>query len=119
MNVRFTTDSIRCRLAPAEFTLLNSGRAVELIVALPRNHAFKMNVRPSALNQWQLASDPTGIWITVPASELKSLSETLPNREGIERSFELDAGSILVTVEVDVRKQRKNALATESTKKSE
>ena len=105
MNVRFTADSIRCRFTPAEFQLLNSGRAVELIVALPRNHAFKINVRPSALNQWQLASDPTGIWITVPASELKLLAETLPSREGIERSFELDTGSILVILEVDVRKK--------------
>ena len=107
MNVRFTADSIRCRLTPAEFALLNSGRAVELIVALPRNHAFKINVRPSALNQWQLASDPTGIWITVPANELKSLAETLPSREGIERSFDLDAGSIVVNLEVDVRKTEK------------
>ena len=106
MNVRFTADSIRCRLTAAEFELLVSGRAVELIVTLPRSHSFKINVRPSALDQWQLASDPTGIWITVPASELKLLAEMLPSKEGIERSFELDQGSINVILEVDVRKRR-------------
>jgi hypothetical protein len=103
MNVRFTADSIRCRLTTAEFDRLSTGRAVELLVPLPRNHAFKINVRPSALNQWVLDSDPTGIWITVPASELTSFSETLPSREGIERNFQLDSGSISVVLEVDVR----------------
>jgi hypothetical protein len=105
MNVRLTADSVRCRLTPAEFDRLSSGRAVELVVSLPRNHAFKINVRPSALNQWQLDSDPTGIWITVPAGELKSFAATLPSREGVERSFDLDAGSISVILEVDVRKK--------------
>ncbi len=104
MKVRFTADSIRCRLSSAEFDQLAAGRAVELIVALPRNHAFKINVRPSALNQWQLESDPTGIWITVPATALKSFAETLPSKAGIERSFDLGDGSILVILEVDVRK---------------
>jgi hypothetical protein len=103
MNVRFTADSIRCRLTSAEFDRLSSGRTVELVVSLPRNHAFKINVRPNALNQWQLDSDPTGIWITVPASELKSFAETLPSREGIERSFDLGSGSVSVVIEVDVR----------------
>jgi hypothetical protein len=107
MNVRFTPDSIRCRLTSAEFELLKSGRAVDLIVALPRNHSFRINLRPSALNQWQLASDPTGIWITVPAREVNSLAEMLPSKEGIEHSFELDVGSIVVILEVDVRRPDK------------
>jgi hypothetical protein len=114
MNVRFAADSIRCRLTAADFDRLISGRAVDLIVALPRNHTFKINVRPSAINEWQLASDPTGIWITVPTLELKSLAETLPNKEGIEHSFDLDASSIVVVLEVDVRKHEKDDLAAEN-----
>lgn len=106
MNVRFTAESIRCRLTAAEFDLLNSARAVELLVPLPRNHTFKINLRPSALNQWQLASDPTGIWITVPSLELKSLAENLPSKEGIEHSFDLETGAISVVLEVDVRKRQ-------------
>jgi hypothetical protein len=114
MNVRFSAESIRCRLTTADFDRLLTGRAVELLVPLPLNHTFKINVRPNALNQWQLASDPTGIWVTVPMAELKSLAETLPSKEGIERSFELDSGSILVVLEVDVRKHRKDDLAAEN-----
>jgi hypothetical protein len=38
----------------------------------------------------------------------------LPSKEGIERSFDLDAGSISVVLEVDVRKQRKENIAAEN-----
>jgi hypothetical protein len=104
MNVRFTAESIRCRLTPTDFDRLLTGRAVDLLVPLPRNHTFKINVRPGALSKWQLESDPTGIWITVPAVELKSFAEMLPSKEGIEHSFDLDPRSISLVLEVDVRK---------------
>jgi hypothetical protein len=111
MNVRLAAESIRCRLTQDDLERLNSGRAIELLVPLPRNHTFKVNVRPSALDQWQLDSDPTGIWITLPASELKLFAQTLPSKEGIERNFAVGASSIKVVLEVDVR----NGNATQAT----
>jgi hypothetical protein len=104
MNVRFSHQSLRCRVKRAELATLLSGRSIALEVALPRDHVMRVNVRPSPLNQWQLDSDPTGIWLTIPSSELYELSESLPSREGLQRTFELTNGAALeVSFEVDVK----------------
>jgi hypothetical protein len=107
MKVRFAENSVRCRATKAELATLLSGRAVALEVALPRDHVFRINIRPSALAQWQLDSDPTGLWLTVPRSELEALSESVPSREGIEHAFELSTGgSVTVSFEIDVKDRR-------------
>jgi hypothetical protein len=104
VNVRFSDQALRCRVTRAELERLLSGRAVALEVALPRDHTFRVNVRPAAFNGWQLDSDPTGVWLTIPRDDLESLAQNTPSREGIERSFDTaGGGSVLVTFEVDVR----------------
>lgn len=104
MNVRFSDQALRCRVTRAELERLLSGRAVALEVALPRDHTFRVNVRPAAFNGWQLDSDPTGVWLTIPRGDLESLAGNVPSREGIERSFDTaGGGSVRVTFEVDVR----------------
>ena len=104
MNVRFSEQAIRCRATAAELQQLLTGRALALELCLPRDRKFLINVRPAVLETWQLDSDPTGIWITIPRSQLQALAETVPNKEGIERSFETAQGSVTVTFEVDLRK---------------
>jgi hypothetical protein len=104
MNVRFSEGSVRCRVKRAELTRLLEGRAVALEVGLPRDHAFRLSVRPSSLTQWQLESDPTGFWLTIPTIELQGLAESLPNREGLEHTFKLaDGGDVVFSFEVDVK----------------
>ena len=104
MKVRFSEQAIRCRATAAELQQLLTGRALALELCLPRDRKFLINVRPAVLETWQLDSDPTGIWITIPRSQLQALAETVPNKEGIERSFETAQGSVTVTFEVDLRK---------------
>jgi hypothetical protein len=104
VNVRFSDHALRCRITRAELDLLLSGRAIALEVALPREHNFRVNVRPAAFNGWQLDSDPTGVWLTIPRGDLEGLAQNLPAREGIERSFDTaGGGSVRVSFEVDVR----------------
>lgn len=106
MNIRFSEGSIRCRVTQREFDVLLSSRGVELVVALPRSHAFRVNVKPGAVDGWLLDSDPTGLWITIPRTELEALAQMLPSREGIEHRFELAGGdAVTVSLEVDVRKK--------------
>lgn len=111
MNVRFSDQALRCRVTRAELDLLLLGRAIALEVALPRDHKFRVNVRPGALpaaanNGWQLESDPTGVWLTIPRAQLDSLSQALPSKEGIEQSFETaNGGSVRVSFEVDLRRR--------------
>ncbi|HEX7115615.1 MAG TPA: hypothetical protein VF193_10835 [Steroidobacter sp.] len=103
MNVRFSDRAVRCRVTRAELDRLLSGRAVSLDLALPRDHWFRVNVRPAALNGWQLDSDPTGLWLAIPRSELQELAQSLPDKQGIRQSFDTSAGEIIaVTFEVDV-----------------
>ena len=104
MNLRLSDDGVRFRVTKTELTQLLAGRAISLELALPRDHVFRANVRPAMLNQWQLATDPTGLWLTIPSVDLKALSESLPSRKGLEHAFELTNGSpVIVTFEVDVK----------------
>lgn len=103
MNVRFSDRAIRCRVRRAELERLLTGRAVALELCLPRDRRFRVNVRPAVLETWQLESDPTGIWVTIPRSQLELLAQALPRKEGIEHSFEAAEGSVLVSFEVDLR----------------
>jgi hypothetical protein len=107
MNLRLSHDGIRIRTTTAEFEKLLSGRSISLELALPRDHVYRANVRPSPLSKWELATDPTGLWLTVPVAELQAFSESLPNRKGLEHAFDLaNGGSVVVTMEVDVKDGR-------------
>ena len=104
MNVRFSDGAIRCRATSAELEQLLTGRAIELELCLPRDRRFLVNVRPSALQKWQLESDPTGIWVSIPRSQIEELAKTLPSKEGIEHGFATAQGSVVVKFEVDLKK---------------
>ena len=83
-----------------------SGRAVTLEVVLPRDHVFRMNVRPTTLGGWQLDSDPTGLWLTVARDDLEWLYESAPSKEGLERTFDTaNSGKLRVSLEVDLKRQ--------------
>jgi hypothetical protein len=103
MNVRFSATAVRCRIAHAELDELLSGRALTLEVPLPRNHQFRFNVRPAALGDWQLDSDPTGLWLTIPRRQLEALSQQGLSKEGIEHAFDTSEGKrVRVCFEVDL-----------------
>lgn len=103
MNIKLSADAVRCRVSRAELDRLLSGRAVALEVPLPRNHVFRASIWPGAMDAWQLESDPTGIWITIPKSALQALGESLPSKEGIEQEFDASDAKVKVIFEVDVR----------------
>ena len=103
MNVRFSAAAIRCRATSAELDQLLTGRAISLDLNLPRDRRFRINLRPSALETWQLDSDPTGIWVSIPRAQLEAFAKTLPSKEGIEHGFETAQGSVTVSFEVDLR----------------
>jgi len=106
MKVRFSDRAVRCRVTRAELQRLLSGRAVALEVPLPRDHVFRVNVRPAAIDGWQLESDPTGVWLSIPRAQIEQLSQGLPSREGIEQSFTTaDGGRVTVSFEVDLREK--------------
>jgi hypothetical protein len=91
MDVRFSGQAMCCQISRPELATLASGRSVDLIVALPRHRSFRISVRPSAMSAdrggWQLASDPTGIWLTIPHAELEQLGQTEAFAERLMREF--------------------------------
>jgi hypothetical protein len=103
MNVRLSPAAIRCRATSAELEQLLTGRAISLDLYLPRDRRFRINVRPSVLETWQLDSDPTGVWVTIPRAQLEAFGKTLPSREGIDHGFETAQGTVTVSFEVDLR----------------
>lgn len=107
MNVKLSARTIRVRIDRAELDTLLASRAITLEVALPRHHAFRINVRPAVIGGWSLDSDPTGTWIVVPRVELEGLADSLPSKEGLKHSFELNNGTnVDVSLEVDVRDRK-------------
>lgn len=102
MDVRFSGQSLFCHISRAELQTLASGRSVDLIVALPRNHAFRVSLRPSIMSGdrggWQLESDPTGIWLTIPRSELEQLGQTTSFAERLVRDFPLSSADQKIQV---------------------
>lgn len=105
MKVRFSDRAIRCRVTSAELQQLLTGRSVALELCLPRDRRFRVNVRPAALETWQLDSDPTGIWVTIPRSQLQALSQALPSKQGIEHGFDTGQGGVAVMFEVDLKRE--------------
>jgi hypothetical protein len=104
MNIKLSEHALRVRVSRTEFDQLLSSRALTLEVALPRNHVFRLNVRPAVVAGWGLESDPTGVWIIIPRTDLEGLSQSLPSRDGLEHSFDVANGeTMLVSFEVDVR----------------
>lgn len=103
MNIKFSPGAVRCRVSSQELEILLSSRAVALELELPRNHRFRVSIKPVVIGGWKLESDPTGLWISIPHAELEALSLSLPNREGIEHDFGLvSGGAVQVGFEVDV-----------------
>lgn len=91
MDVRFSGQSLFCQITRNELATLASGRSVDLIFQLPRHHTIRVGVRPSTLGAerggWQLASDPTGIWITIPRADLELLGQTTTFAERLTHDF--------------------------------
>lgn len=104
MNIRFSEGALRCRIGQEELQRLLSGRAVTLDVAMPGNRSFHTSVQPAIVGDWQLQSDPTGIWISIPRREVESLAQAVPSRSGIEHEFATANGTgVRVSLEVDMR----------------
>ena len=104
MNIRFSDAALRCRVTREELQRLLAGRSIALEVPLPRSHSFLLGVRPLMLGGWQLESDPTGMWLSIPRLDLEALSESLPSKQGLEHEFPTTQGnSVRVAFEVDVR----------------
>lgn len=105
MNVRFAENSIRLRVTNDEFEQMRLGKAMSLEVPLPRGHAFRCKLNVTANGNWLLDSDPTGLWVSVPRSEINALAEALPSKEGIEHAFATNDGELQVSLEVDVKRR--------------
>jgi len=105
MNFRFAPNSLRVRVSGEEFSQLRNGRTLSLEVFLTGHHAFKARVSVANDREWHLDSDPTGMWISVPRSDIEALSESLPSKEGIEHLFETSRDNLILSLEVDVKKR--------------
>jgi hypothetical protein len=102
MDVRFSGQSLYCQISRAELETLSSGRSVDLIVSLPKHRSFRVGVRPSAMSAdrggWQLDSDPTGLWLTVPRAELEQLGQTKSFAERLMRDFPVSSNQIMKVI---------------------
>ncbi|HYM36491.1 MAG TPA: hypothetical protein VET48_13920 [Steroidobacteraceae bacterium] len=106
MNVRFSDRNIRFRITRDELDRLLSGRSLSLSVPMPHAHQFRANIGIAPVGDWQLDSDPTGLWLSIPRSIVEDLEQSLPRKEGLKHDF---SGPLTVLFEVDLRKETKAA----------
>jgi hypothetical protein len=96
VDVRFSSQALYCQITRSELECLSCGRAVDLVARLPKNHSFRVSLRPSPMSAdrggWQLDSDPTGIWLTIPRAELEPLGQTTTLAERLTRDFPVSDG---------------------------
>ncbi len=111
MNIRFADRHIRFRVTRQELERLLAGRSLALDVPMPRAHQFRANVNVTPLGDWQLDSDPTGLWLSLPRSALESLQQELPRKEGVEHEFDTNGNKLTVAFEVDLRSEREQKAA--------
>jgi len=111
MNVRFSDRHIRFRVTTQELERLLTGRSLALDVPMPRAHQFRANIGVTPLGDWQLDSDPTGLWLSLPRKDLEALVKDLPSKEGLEHEFAIDGTTLGVAFEVDLRQQNKQQAA--------
>ena len=96
MDVRFSGQSLFCQITRSELERLVSGLSIDLIFQLPKHRSFRVSLRPSSMSAdrggWQLDSDPTGIWLTVPRVELQMFGQTTTFAERLTRDFPASDG---------------------------
>ncbi|MGD9842547.1 MAG: hypothetical protein AB7F79_04685 [Steroidobacteraceae bacterium] len=109
MNLRFAANSIRVRVTTEEFADLCKGKSMGLDVLMPRGHAFRLKLNPSSAAEWRFDSDPTGLWLGVPRTELIGLAQQLPSRQGITHGFATGHSELQISLEVDVKSGSKQA----------
>jgi hypothetical protein len=73
---------------------------------MPRAHQFRASVSVTPIGDWQLDSDPTGMWLSLPRSALEEMIQDLPRKEGLEHSFETGGSRLGVAFEVDLRAEK-------------
>ncbi|HEY5755170.1 MAG TPA: hypothetical protein VIU34_05070 [Steroidobacter sp.] len=117
MDVRFSGQALYCQISRAELATLTSGRSVDLIVSLPKHRTFRVSVRPSAMSAdrggWQLDSDPTGLWLTIPRAELEQLGQTETFAERLMRDFPVTSSQqiqVIVEAVPDAQPEERSVL---------
>jgi hypothetical protein len=111
MNIRFSESHIRFRVSRSELDRLLAGRSLSLDVPMPRSHQFRASISVTPIGDWQLESDPTGLWLTLPRSALESLLQELPRKEGLEHDFDTNGSTLSVAFEVDLRGEKEQKAA--------
>jgi hypothetical protein len=111
MNIRFSDSHIRFRVSRSELDRLLAGRSLALDVPMPRAHQFRASISVTPIGDWQLDSDPTGMWLTLPRSALDELLQNLPSKEGLEHEFDTSGKTLNVAFEVDLRGQKEQKAA--------
>jgi hypothetical protein len=103
MNLRFATNSIRVRITAEELEQLRAGKPMGLEVPLPRGHVFRAKINLVSDAEWHFDSDPTGLWLSLPRSEIDTLANELPSKEGMSHTFSTHHGDLEVSFEVDLK----------------
>lgn len=111
MNIRFSDRHIRFRVSRQELERLLAGRSLALDVPMPRAHQFRASINVTPLGDWQLDSDPTGLWLSLPRAALEELLQELPRKEGLDREFDTNGSKLTVVFEVDLRKETEKKAA--------
>ncbi len=92
MNIRLAPGELRIAITRTELDQLRARRAILLELALPRQHVMRVSVTAVAVGDWQLDSDPTGVWLAIPRRDLESFATEPGAGPSVVRHFDTNDG---------------------------
>ena len=109
MRVQLEGQSLRLRIDEDELARLLDGGSVDNRTSLPDGHVQMQQLSLASRIDWRRENT---VWhISLPEKEVRSLSERLPTRDGLQFSLSTSSGEILqIVFDVDVRDSARRRL---------
>ena len=109
MNLRINGQELRFRVTKEELESLCSGKTLEQSTLLPNNQVLTSTIASNSSNDgMSLSNDSNALALLINKSLATKFFESLPSREGLEATQEInDELSLTLILEVDIRTQKR------------
>ncbi len=105
MNLRLSKNQLRFRISKDELVLLQNNEILKEELILPNSSiTFGVTISESGETFFE---DQNFLLLRISETDLKTLADNFPSKDGIEKEVQLKSGkSLLISLEVDVMKKR-------------
>jgi len=107
MNLRIEGQNLRFRISKEELESLCLGKEILQKTFLPGDNVILTGIYPEGKNTLETEFDKDGIKLFVQKEAANDLLGSLPNREGLEVEQKVGDNILKLSLEVDIRTQKR------------